>query len=146
MATTLSNSIMVQISQLCMIWNFEWCHCEKQILFLAASPFGISDPLFGLYDVYIYHHAFIWTTCNFRFRIIWITVIMDGFWTDQWNNIDGRVSFTRRRLLNRFVEQLPIYDSRPSLALLSSAHRTFFRLPCRVACIEGCNLCILRVL
>ena len=32
---------------------------EKQILFLATSPFGISDPLFGLYDVYIYHHVFI---------------------------------------------------------------------------------------
>ena len=31
---------------------------EKQILFLAASPFGIPDPLFGLYHVYIYHHVF----------------------------------------------------------------------------------------
>ena len=32
---------------------------EKKILFLAASSFGIPDPLFGLYDVYIYHQVFI---------------------------------------------------------------------------------------
>ena len=30
---------------------------------------------------------------NFRIKILWITVIMDGFSSDQWNNIDGMVYF-----------------------------------------------------
>ena len=64
---------------------------EKQILFLAASSFGIPDPLFGLYYVYIYHQVFYLS--NFRIKVLWIAVIMDGFSRDQWNNIDGMVYF-----------------------------------------------------
>ena len=64
---------------------------EKQILFLAASFFGIPDSLFGLYYVYIYRQFFYLR--NFRIKVLWITVIMDGFSRDQWNNIDGMVYF-----------------------------------------------------
>ena len=59
MATTLKSSIMVQSSRvLYEILNGATIF-EKQILFLAVSSFGIPDPLFGLYHVYIYHHVFI---------------------------------------------------------------------------------------
>jgi hypothetical protein len=59
MATTLKSSIMGQSSRLLYEISNGAIISEKQILFLAASPFGIPDPLFGLYDVYIYHHVFI---------------------------------------------------------------------------------------
>ena len=51
MATTLKSSIMVLSNR---IYSNGAIISEKQILFLAASPFGIPDPLFGLYHVYIY--------------------------------------------------------------------------------------------
>jgi len=59
MATTLKSSIMVQTSRLLYEILKGAIISEKKILFLAASSFGIPDPLFGLYDVYIYHQVFI---------------------------------------------------------------------------------------
>jgi hypothetical protein len=59
MVTTLKNSIMVQSSRLLYEILNGATIFEKQILFLAASSFGIPDPLFGLYYVYIYHQVFI---------------------------------------------------------------------------------------
>ena len=59
MTTTLKNSIMVQSS--CLLYEIlnGATIFEKQILFLVASSFGILDPLFGLYYVYIYHQVFL---------------------------------------------------------------------------------------
>jgi hypothetical protein len=59
MVTTLKNSIMVQSSRLLYEILNGATIFEKQILFLAAGSFGIPDPLFGLYYVYIYHQVFI---------------------------------------------------------------------------------------
>jgi hypothetical protein len=59
MTTTLKNSIMVQSNRLLHEILNDATIFEKQILFLAASSFGIPDPLFGLYYVYIYHQVFI---------------------------------------------------------------------------------------
>ena len=59
MATTFKNSIMVQSSRLLYEILNGATIFEKQILFLVASSFGIPDPLFGLYYVYIYHQVFI---------------------------------------------------------------------------------------
>ena len=53
------SSIMGQSSRLLYEISNGAIISEKQIFFLAASPFGIPDPIFGLYDVYIYHHVFI---------------------------------------------------------------------------------------
>jgi uncharacterized membrane protein len=47
MVTTLKNSIMVQSSRLLYEISNGAIISENQILFLAASPFGIPDPLFG---------------------------------------------------------------------------------------------------
>ena len=58
MATTFKNSIMVQSSRLLYEILNGATIFEKQILFLAASSFGIPDPLFGLYYVYIYRQFF----------------------------------------------------------------------------------------
>ena len=66
MANILKNSIMVQFSRL--LYEIQSTIFEKQILFLVASSFGIPDPLFGLYDVYIYHQVFIWATSELRFN------------------------------------------------------------------------------
>ena len=54
----LKNSIMVQFSRLLYEILNGATIFEKQILFLAASYFGIPDPHFGLYYVYIYHQVF----------------------------------------------------------------------------------------
>ena len=59
MATTLKSSIMGQSSRLLYEISNGAIISGKQILFLAASPFAIPDTIFGLYDVYIYHHVFI---------------------------------------------------------------------------------------
>jgi hypothetical protein len=67
MATTLKSSIMVQSSRLLYEISYGAIIFEKQILFLAASSFGIPDPLFGLYYVNIYHQVFIWAISESRF-------------------------------------------------------------------------------
>ena len=162
MATTLKSSIMIQSSRLLYETSNGAIISEKQILLLAASPFGIPDPLFGLYLSSRFHLS------NFRFKILWITVITDGFGRDQWiTSMEWFILFYLMEL-NRVVEHICAQFSlgrnmvncqsyvKQWTKLMIRVRRWLYchltiayllGLPCQVECtLKDCILCILRVL
>ena len=74
------------------IWNFEWCHYiwEANIVSRSWLLWYSRPTLRVILCLYLPSSFYL---SNFRIKVLWITVIMDGFSRHQWNNIDGMVYF-----------------------------------------------------